>query len=115
APTGEERDSLCSPGQWLLVVLGAGAVTTDLRFAGAGGDRSGVPEMAGADSAAVAEARSAGRLRLESIHLADGSEPDADLRPTPARSGVLRRSDPRQSGLGPAGPGAVGIRSGGDQ
>src|SRR4029453_6069062 len=71
--------------------------------------------MVGADSAAVAEARSAGRLRLESIDLADGREPHADLRPTAAGPWVLRRTDPPQSGLGPAGPSAVSVRSGGDQ
>jgi len=57
-PTGKEGDCLRSAGQWLLVVRRAGAVAADLRFAGAGGYRSGVPEMAGADTFAVAAGRS---------------------------------------------------------
>ena len=67
--------SCAEPEQW----------QTDLRLAGAGGDRSGVPEMAGENPAAVAEGRSRGWLRLESLHLADGSESHADLGPAPAR------------------------------
>ena len=59
-----EGDRLRSPGQRLPVVRRAGEVAADLRLAGAGGHRSGVPQMAEADSAAVAAARSGGRLRL---------------------------------------------------
>lgn len=49
------------PGPRLLLVRRTGAVATDLRFAGTGGHRSGVPEMAGADAAARAGGRSSGR------------------------------------------------------
>ena len=65
----------------------AGEAAADLRFVGAGGHRPGVPEVAEAHSAAVADGRSAGGLRLGSLDLADGSEPDADLRPAAARAG----------------------------
>ena len=54
AATGEAGDRLRGAGQRLPVLRRAGEVAADLRFAGAGGDRSGVPEMAEADSAAVA-------------------------------------------------------------
>ncbi len=72
--------------------------SADLRFIGTGANRAAVPEMAEAHSAAVAAGRPAGRLRMGSVDLADGSEPDADLRPASARPGVLRRDHPRQSG-----------------
>src|ERR1700728_315762 len=107
-PTGKEGDCLRSAGQWLLVVRRAGAVAADLRFAGAGGYRSGVPEMAGADTFAVAAGRVCSWRRLAAL-------PHADLRPAPAWPRVLRRNHSRQSGPGPAGPGTVGVRSGGDQ
>jgi len=52
-------------------------------------DRPYVPEVAEAYSAAVAAGRSPSGLRLGPLHLADGSEPDADFRPAPAWTGVL--------------------------
>jgi hypothetical protein len=47
--------------------------------------------------------------------LADGSEPDADLRSSSARAGVLRRDHPGQPGSGAARPGATGLRPGSDE
>jgi hypothetical protein len=58
ASTGEEGDCLRRAGQWLLVVRRAGAVAAALRFARAGGHRSGIPEVAGADTFAVTAGRS---------------------------------------------------------
>src|SRR5580704_7232577 len=71
--------------------------------------------MAEAASTAVAAAGSRGRLRLVSVDLADGSEPDADLRPALARARVFRGDYSRQSGSGAARSGAIGLRPGGDQ
>src|SRR6516225_5268520 len=71
--------------------------------------------MAQPDSAAAANARPAGGLRLGSVHLADGSQPDADLRPAGARPGVVRRNYPRQPGSGAAGSGATDLRPGSDE
>src|SRR3954453_19075349 len=71
--------------------------------------------MAEGPPVAVAAGRSRSWLRLGLVDLADGSKSDADLRPAPARTRVLRRDHPRQSGLGPAWPGAVDLRPGRDQ
>src|SRR5947209_17788685 len=71
--------------------------------------------MAEAHSVAIACGGPAGRLRLGSLDLADGSQSDADLRPATARTGVLRRDHPRQPGPGSAGPRAVDLRPRGDE
>src|SRR5260370_8998271 len=71
--------------------------------------------MVAPHSASAAAGRSACGLRLGSIDLADGSQPDADFRPAVARPGVLRRNYPRQPGSGPPGSRATGLRPGGDE
>src|SRR5580704_5613650 len=58
--------------------------------------------MAEAASASAAAPGSRSRLRLVSVDLADGSEPDADLRPALARARVFRGDHSRQSGSGAA-------------
>jgi len=52
-------------------------------------DRSSVPQMAKAHSAAAALRRSRGGIRLGAFNLANGSEPGPDLRPAAAGPGVL--------------------------
>src|SRR5580658_4211204 len=71
--------------------------------------------MAEAASASAAAPGSRSRLRLVSVDLADGSEPDADLRPALARARDFRGDHSRQSGSGAARSGAIGPRPGGDQ
>src|SRR5262252_6172919 len=71
--------------------------------------------MAGPDSASAPPGRPAGGLRLGSVHLADGSQLDTDLRPALARSEVLRGDHSRQPRSGAAGPGTTDFRPGGDE
>src|SRR5690349_9224970 len=107
--TGQARDRLRGARQRLPFLRRAGETAADLRFTGTGANRAAVSEVAEADSVAAANGGPAGRLRLGSVDLANGSEPDADLRPASARTGVFRRDHPRQSGSGAAGPGATGF------
>src|SRR6516225_7246695 len=71
--------------------------------------------MAGSHSAAAASTRPGGGVRLGTVDLADGGQPDTDLRPAPARPGVLRGDYPRQPGSGATGSRATDLRSGGDK
>src|SRR5712691_10096050 len=71
--------------------------------------------MVAPHSASAAAGRSACGLRLGSVDLADGSQPDADFRPAVAGPRVLRGNHPRQPGSGPPGSGATGLRPGGDE
>ena len=57
----------------------AGEVTGYLRRAGAGGPGPGVPQMAAPHSASAAAGGSEGGLRLGSVDLANGSQPDTDF------------------------------------
>jgi hypothetical protein len=75
----------------------------------AGAYRTAVPEMAEVHSAAAAAGGPAGRLRLGSFPLADGSQPHPDFRPAAPRAGVLRRNYPRQPGSGTPRPCAVDL------
>src|SRR6266851_1825453 len=76
---------------------------------------TGVPEMAASHSASAATGRPACGLRLESVDLADGSQPDTDFRSAVAGPRVLRGNHPRQPGSGPPGSRATGLRPGGDE
>src|SRR3982751_6949924 len=115
ASTGQRRGRLRGARQWIPLLCRAGETAADLRFTGAGAHRPAVSEMAEANSLAVASGGSAGRLRLGPLGLADGSEPDADLRPAPAGTGILRRDYPRQPGSWEAGPRATDLRPRGDE
>src|ERR1700729_663594 len=113
--TGQTQHQLRGARQWISFVRRTGAVAANLRFPGTGADGTAVSKVAEADSAAVARGGPAGRLRLGSVDLADGSEPHSDLRPSPARTGVLRRGPPGQPGSGPAGPCATDLRPRGNE
>jgi hypothetical protein len=69
--------------------------------------------MAQAASAAAAAPGSRGRLRLVSVDLADGSEPDADLRPALARARVFEEIIRDNLDLGRPASSATGLRPGG--
>src|SRR4026209_1625244 len=58
------------------------STATTLRLAGAGRNRPRIPQVAKADSTSPAATRPGGGLRLGPVHLADGSQLDADLRPS---------------------------------
>src|SRR3954447_6626901 len=113
--TGQTGDRLRSARQRLPFLWRTGETAATLRFTGAGANRTAVPKMAEPHPASAAPGGPAGRLRLESVDLADGGEPYSDLRPAPAWAGVLRRAHPRQPGSGPAGPRAADLRPGGDE
>ena len=68
-----------------------------------------IPEMAAPHSASAAGRRPASGLRLGSVDLADGSQPDADFRPAVAGPRVLRGNHPRQPGSGAPGSRATGL------
>src|ERR1700681_3330627 len=110
AATGEARDRLRGARQRLLLLRRAGETAADLRFTRPGTDRPCFPQVAEAYSVAAAAGRPPRRLRLGSLHLADGSEPDADLRPASAWPGVFRGDHSRQPGPGAAGPRTVDLR-----
>src|SRR5216684_2454203 len=71
--------------------------------------------MAASHSASAATGRPACGLRLGSVDLADGSQPDTDFRSAVAGPRVLRGNHPRQPGSGPPGSRATGLRPGGDE
>src|SRR5215468_6064309 len=100
AATGEAANRLQGIGQRVPILRRTGDPAIDLRFSGAGGDRTGVPQVAGADSSPAAKARPGGWLRLGSVDVASRSEPDADLRSSVTRARVLRGSHSRQTGTG---------------
>src|SRR5579875_2836170 len=80
APTGEAGHRFCDAEQRLSLLCRPEKAAGDLGPGGSGGHRAPVPQVAGPPAAALACEGSGGRLRLAVVDLADGGEPDPDLR-----------------------------------